>query len=376
MAEGVIPSGTEDEIKGKFLVYEERGRYMAEVNGKVMSAREAVERFVHDGDELVIGNYTVGSCAELVYEITRQGKKGFTLYSQSGIFDVEVLVAGGCVERLVSTYVMRSGGKKGGSAVERALNAGTLQIEDYTNFEYNARLVAGMHGFSFMPVLEGVMVTDIFRRRGFMGENKFRIIKCPYTGKEKLTVPAAEPDVCVIHVQRADSEGNAQYWGAMGSVAAAALASKKIIVSCEEIVDHGIIESSPHLTIIPGYRVNAVVEVPWGAHPTEVLGYYNVDTFMYNSLFTAAAATASGLQAWMEEWVYGCPDRAHYIDHYIAKFGSETLDELRAKPFYSAPADYGAAFTSHWDREGRERSMGVTLPELEQLLKERGKVYG
>jgi len=349
---------------------------MAEVSGKVMSAREAVRRFVRDGDELVIGNYTVGSCAELVYEIARQRKKGFTLYSQSGIFDVEVLVAGGCVDRLVTTYVMRSGGKKGGSAVERALNAGTLQIEDYTNFEYNARLVAGMHGFSFMPVLEGVMVTDIFRRRGFMGENKFRVIQCPYTGKDKLTVPAAAPDVCVIHVQRADAEGNAQYWGAMGSVAAAALASKRIIVSCEEIVDHEIIQSSPHLTIIPAYRVNAVVEVPWGAHPTEVLGYYNVDTFMYNSLFTAAAATASGLAAWMEEWVYGCPDRAHYIDHYIARFGSETLDELRAKPFYSAPADYGAAFTSHWDRDGRERSMGVTLPELEKLLKDRGKVYG
>ena len=349
---------------------------MAEVSGKVMSAKEAVDRFVHNGVSLVLGNYTVGSCAELVYEIARQRKKGFTLYSQSGIFDVEVLVAGGCVDRLVTTYVMRSGGKKGGSAVERALNAGTLEIEDYTNFEYNARLVAGMHGFSFMPVLEGVMVTDIFRRRGFMGENKFRVIQCPYTGKDKLTVPAAAPDVCVVHVQRADAEGNAQYWGAMGSVAAAALASKRIIVSCEEIVDHEIIQSSPHLTIIPAYRVNAVVEAPWGAHPTEVLGYYNVDTFMYNGLFSTAAATADGLAAWMEEWVYGCPDRARYIDHYIARFGSEALDELRAKPFYSAPADYGAAFSSHWDREGRERSMGVTLPELEKLLKDRGKVYG
>jgi glutaconate CoA-transferase subunit A len=108
--------------------------HMGEVNGKVMSAQAAIAKFVHDGDELVIGNYTVGSCAELVYEITRQGKKGFTLYSQSGIFDVEVLVAGGCVDRLVTTYVLRSGGKKGGSAVERALNAGTLEIEDYTNF--------------------------------------------------------------------------------------------------------------------------------------------------------------------------------------------------------------------------------------------------
>ena len=348
---------------------------MEEANGKVMSAAEAVSRFVHDGDELVIGNYTVGSCAELVYEIARQRKKGFTLYSQSGIFDVEVLVAGGCVDRLVSTYVMRSGGKKGGSAVERALNAGTLAIEDYTNFDYNARLMAGMHGFSYMQVLEGVMATDLFRRRGFMGENKFRVIKCPYTGKDNVTVPAANPDVCVIHVQRADKFGNAQYWGAMGSVAAAALASKKIIVSCEEIVDHEIIQSSPHLTIIPAYRVNAVVEVPWGAHPTEVLGYYNLDYFMYNGLFSTAAATADGLKAWMDEWVCGCANRAAYIDHYIRQFGSAALDEIKAKPLYSAPANYGAAFHSRWDREGKERSMGVTRAQLEVLLKERGKLY-
>jgi glutaconate CoA-transferase, subunit A len=347
---------------------------MGELNGKVMSAREAVKKFVHDGEELVIGNYTVGTCAELVYEIARQGKKGFTLHSQSGIFDVEVLVAGGCVDRLVTTYVMRSGGKKGGSAVERALKAGTLEIEDYTNFDYNARLVAGMHGFSYIQVLEGVMATDLFRKRGFMGENKFRVIRCPYTGKDQLTVPAANPDVCVIHVQRADKFGNAQYWGAMGSVAAAALASKRIIVSCEEIVDHEIIQSSPHLTIIPAYRVNAVVEVPWCAHPTEVLGYYNFDSYMFG-LFSSAAASADGLKAWMDEWVYNCPDRTSYLDHYIMKFGSDALQELRAKPFYSAPANYGSAFSSRWDQEGKERSMGVTREQLENLLKERGKVY-
>ena len=80
---------------------------MTETNGKIVSAKEAIERFVHDGDHVVIGNYTVGSCAELVYEIIRQGRKGFTLYSQSGIFDVEVLVGAGCVDRLVSTYVLR-----------------------------------------------------------------------------------------------------------------------------------------------------------------------------------------------------------------------------------------------------------------------------
>jgi glutaconate CoA-transferase subunit A len=332
----------------------------AEAKSKIMTAKEAIRKFVNNGDHLVIGNYTVGSCAELVYEVIRQQKKGFTLYSQSGIFDVEVLVGAGCADRLVTTYVIRAGGKKGGSAVERALKAGTLEIEDYTNFDYNARLVAGMHGLNFIQV--------------FMGEDKYRVIQCPYTGKNLLTVPAANPDVCIVHVQRADKDGNAQYWGALGSVAAAALASKRIIVSCEEIVEHDIIQSSPHLTLLPAYRVNAVIEVPWGAHPTEVLGHYNIDSFMYG-LFMMADSTADGLKTWMDEWIYGCENRTAYMDRYIQRFGSSVLDGIRAKPFYSAPANYGSAFSTRWDREGRERNMGMTLEELEKTLKERGKLY-
>jgi glutaconate CoA-transferase subunit A len=348
---------------------------MLDMKSKVMTAKEAISRYVNNGDHLIIGNYTVGTCSELVFEVVRQGKKGLTLYSQSGIFDVGVLVGGGCVDRLVTTYVYRAGGRDGGSAVERALQAGTLEMEDYTNFQYNARLLAGMHGFSFMQVLEGAIPTDIFKKRSFMGKNKFQIIQCPYTGKEILTVPAANPDVCIVHVQRADKHGNAQYWGALGSVAAAALASKRIIISCEEIVEHDIIQSSPHLTIIPAFRVDAVVEVPWGAHPTEVIGYYNMDRNFY-IMFYMADMTEEGLKSWMDEWVYGCKDREAYLDHYIAKYGYHMLNAIKAKSYYSAPANYGAAYTSSWDYEGKDRVMGVTLEELEKIMEERGLLYG
>ncbi|MBU2511999.1 hypothetical protein KJ966_11730 [bacterium] len=343
---------------------------MALARDKVMSAKEAIHRFVNSGDHLIIGNYTLCACAELVYEVVRQEKKGLTLYSQSGVFDVEVMVAAGLVDRLVTTYVLRSGGKSGGSAVERALKAGTLELEDYTNYNYNAGLVAGMHGFSFIQVFEGLIVTDLFKKRSFMKENKYRIIKCPYSGKDILTVPAMNPDVCIVHVQRADKFGNAQYWGALGSVAAAALASKRIIVSCEEIVEHDVIQSSPHHTIIPAYRVDAVVEVPWGAHPTEVVGYYNLDRLAYG-LFQAAAATKDGLKAWLDEWVYGCKDRNAYIDHFITKMGNQALNRLKAKAYYSAPANYGAAFTSPWDSNNKEIYMGVTLEEMEKIMTER-----
>lgn len=347
---------------------------MSEERNKIMTAKEAISKYVYDGCSLILGNYTVGASMALVYEVARQQKKNLTVYSQSGVIDVEVLVAAGCVNRLVSTYVYRGGGRAGGSAVERALQAGILQMEDYTNFQYNARLVAGMHGFTFIPVLEGVIDTDLFRKRTFLGEDKYRIINCPYTGKEILTVPAANPDVCIVHVQRADKYGNAQYWGALGSVAAAALSSKRIIVSCEEIVEHDVIKSSPHLTLIPSYRVDAVMEIPWGANPTEVIGYYNLDRFMF-SLFAMACGDAKAMQAWMDEWVFGCKDREAYIDRYAQKFGSGTLDSIRAKAFYSAPANYGSAFTSIWDGEGRERNMGVTMEEFETFLKDKGALY-
>ncbi len=349
--------------------------HMQESRDKVISAGEAVSRFVHDGDQLVVGNYTVSMCTALVYEVVRQAKKNLTVYTQSGSLDIEILVAGGCVDRLVTTYVLRAGGKAGGSAVERALQAKSLQIEDYTNYQYNARMVAGMHGFTFMQVFEGAMVTDLFKKRSFMGEDKYRVLSCPYTGKKILTVPAANPDVCLVHVQRADRMGNAQYWGALGSVGAASLASKRIIVSAEEIVDSEMIRSSPHLTLIPSYRVDAVVHIPWGAHPTDVCGYYNADNVMWG-LFWEAATKAESLRAWMDEWVYGCPDRQAYLDRYQGRFGPEILDRIRAQQYLSAPVNYGPAFTTLWDEQGRERSLGLTLEEIEKILAERGKFCG
>ena len=345
------------------------------MKSKVMSAAKAVSRFVSDGDHLIIGNYTVCTCAEIVCEIARQQKKGFTLYSQSGILDVEILVAAGAVDRLITAYVMRSGGKNGGSAVERALKEKSLELEDYTNFNYNARLMAGMHGFPFMQVLEGVMATDIYAKRGFMGEDKFRTIECPYTGKELLTVPAANPDVCILHVQRADKFGNAQYWGAMGSVISAALASKKIIISCEEIVEPEVIRSSPHHTIIPAFRTSAVVEIPWGAHPTEVVGYYNLDRLFYG-MFQQAAATADGMKAWMDQWVFGCADREEYIKKYIDTFTKKGLSRLNALPYYSSPANYGSAFSSPWNEDGKEQHMGITPDDVTKIMDERGLFHG
>jgi len=181
-------------------------RKMVDSKNKVMSLKEAVSNNVKDGDELILGNYTLSMCVALTSEVIRQKKKHLTVYSQSSHIDLEYLAAANCIDKLVTNFITVVGGTGG---VIRRMKRGDIEVEEYSNFHYNARLQAGMYGFSFMPVLEGVIETDLFKKRTFMGENKFKVIKCPYTGKEILTVPAANPDVCIIHVQRADKFGNA-----------------------------------------------------------------------------------------------------------------------------------------------------------------------
>src|SRR5664280_633628 len=212
------------------------------VSSKVMTTKEAISRFVHDGDSVITGNYTEGLPMSMLFEIIRQGRKGLTYYSQSGSMDAEFLVAGDCLEKMCSAFIHKWGGRGAGSMVERYQRAGKLQVEDYTNFTYNARLAAGAYGYSFMPVLPAIIDSDVFKVR-----------------RDIPVVPAANPDVCLLHVQRADKYGNAQHWGGLGSTVHACLASKTIIVSCEELVDYDIIKSSPHHTIVPGFRVSAVI---------------------------------------------------------------------------------------------------------------------
>jgi glutaconate CoA-transferase subunit A len=257
--------------------------------------------------------------------------------------------------------------------VERYQRAGRLEVEDYTNFTYNARMAAGAYGYSFMPVLPAIMDTDVFRVRGFMGENKFGVLRCPFTGRDIPVVPAANPDVCILHVQRADKHGNAQHWGGLGSTVHACLASKTIIVTCEELVEDDVVKSSPHHTIVPGFRVSAVIEEPYGCHPSELPGYRNPDRTMYN-LINNAICSEAGLASIFDEWVYGQPDRASYIRHYVQVFGQETLDRYRARSFYSAPANYGVAFESGWDANGRALNLGVDKEGLEELIAQRGEL--
>jgi glutaconate CoA-transferase subunit A len=340
---------------------------------KVMTTREAVSRFVKDGVSLITGNYNESMPTSLLYEIIRQGRKGMTYYSQSGSIDGEFMVFSGCVDKMVSAFIYKWGGSQRGGIIEQYQRAGKLQIEDYTNFTYNARLAAGAYGYSYMPVLPAIMDSDVFKYRSFMGDQKFGTTTCPFTGKTIPVVPAANPDVCVLHVQRADKFGNAQHWGGLGSTVHACLASRTILVTCEELVEHDVIRSSPHHTIVPGFRVSAVIEEPYGCHPFEIPGYRGLDTAMF-SLINQAFKSDDGLRKHMDEWIYGLPDRAAYMKHYVEVFGQQMLNRYLARSFHSAPANYGIPFQSGWDNNGISNDLGVDMQGLEKLIAEKGDI--
>jgi len=139
-----------------------------------MSLKKAISDNVKDSNELVLGNYTLSMCVALASEVIRQKKKHLTVYSQSSHIDLEYLAGADCIDKIITNFISVIGGT---GCVIRRMQRGDIEVEEYSNFQYNARLQAGMYGFSFMPVLECAIDTDLFRKRTFMGENKFKIIK-------------------------------------------------------------------------------------------------------------------------------------------------------------------------------------------------------
>ncbi len=338
---------------------------------KRMTAREAVERFISDGDSVAIANCLYGTPYALIHEMIRQGKKGLTVFQQGGIDEIDQLLLGGCVSRLIMAYNFRVAGERIETVLERALRRGEVEVEDYSNYTLLAMLQAGAMGYPFLPVMSGIRETDVYRKETICAGQKFGEVECPFTGEKVVVVKGRNPDVAILHVQRADKSGNAQLWGALINSKWACLASSRVIVSCEQVVDRDTIMRTPHLTIVPSFRVCAVVEEPWGAHPSELLGFYDYD-MIFRSLLFMQTMSEEGGRAWMEEWVYGVADRQEYLQHYADRFGLKYLNELRAKPYTSIPADYGASGRHAWDENGVSFNFQLTREEFMQAMEEKG----
>ncbi|TFF97761.1 MAG: CoA transferase subunit A [Promethearchaeota archaeon] len=338
---------------------------------KTMSLKDAVDKYVHNEDMLALCNFLHANPYASIHEIVRQEVKDLTVAVASAIEEVDLLLSGGCVSKIITSYYHRAGGRRYKRELDRALFDNEVEIEDYTNFTMCAMFMAGALGYEFIPVMDSPKTTDIFDVRTFRKENKMKIIESPFSGKETLVVPALNPDVAIVHVQRADKYGNSQFWGSEGTVKWTALSADKIIVTCEEIVAHEKIKRSPFLTEIPSFRVSAVCEVPWGAHPSPVAGYYNTD-IMFRSMYFGKALSNLGNEQFMKEWVYGMKDRVEYMKHYRDRYGEEPLSYLQVHEYMSDQINMGYKKT-YW-QDDFCYNLAINREEYKKLTEEQGEL--
>jgi glutaconate CoA-transferase subunit A len=291
--------------------------------------REAVAAHVRDGDTVVIEGFTHLICFAAGHEIIRQKRRDLTLCRLTPDLIYDQMIAAGCARKLVFSWAGNPGAGSLHAFRRAAEGKGPpLELEEYSHFGMVARLSAGAARLPFWT-MRNYMGTDLPRVNPMI-----RSVSCPYTGEELSTVPALNPDVTIVHAQRADAQGNAQIWGLLGVQKEAAFASDRVIVVVEEIVDESAIRADPNRTVIPGLIVDAVVVEPWGAHPSYAQGYYDRDNEFYIG-WEKISRDPAALARYLDEFVYGLADRAEYVE----KCGD--LERLRASERVCAGVNYG-----------------------------------
>jgi glutaconate CoA-transferase subunit A len=304
------------------------------MTGKLVSIREAIANHVRSGTHVLMG----AQLEQMIpfaagHEIIRQNCRNLTLSGPISDALFDQLIGAGCVEAVRAAWVGNvSAGL--GHCFSRAMNESqpqTLHMVDYSNFTCALALHAGALGVPFLPT-RSTLGSDLLKNN-----DSLREFQSPVSDENLVAVNALRPDVAIIHVQRADEQGNAHLWGNLGVAVDGARAAKCVIVIAEEIVAPHIISSDPNRTLIPGFTVAAVVHEPLGAHPSPVQGYYGRDHDFFGDYHTQSRA-AEGFAQWLDRWVLQVSDRRDYI----RQLGAERIANLAVREHaYSAAADFG-----------------------------------
>jgi glutaconate CoA-transferase subunit A len=303
---------------------------------KLLTMRDAIAELVPNGASVALGlqmeqmiPFSAG------HEIIRQKKRDLTLIGPISDILFDQMIGAGCVRHIIAAWV---GNVMMGSAYNfrRWVESGQGKVTNLTNFGVALALQAGAMGVPYLPT-RTALGSDIARDNEFFAE-----IESPFAAvggqQDKLhAIKALAPDVTLVHVQRADREGNAHCWGNFGVMIEGVRAAKKVIVVAEELVEAEVIASDPNRTVIPGFLVSAVVESRYGAHPSPVQGYYKRDDAFFQQ-YHKNTKTPAETNAWLEGWVFGVRDRKEYIE----RLGVERVRELGVKQHaYAAAADFG-----------------------------------
>jgi glutaconate CoA-transferase, subunit A len=295
------------------------------MNGKVTTMKEAIKRNVEPGDLLFIGGAIHGTPSAAVAEIARQRINHLGLIAI--LVNLSPLIAEGLVDNVLTAYAMTD--ERQSYMLQRAkLKYGVkVSFKEYSHFGLALGLFAGYMGIPFMPT-KSHLGSDMMK----YNEN-IQSIDCPFTGGQIGVIKAVVPDVGIIHVQRCDAEGNAQRWGSMGVDFEGINASKKVIITTEKVVENDVIQRDPNRTIIPGYRVNAVVEQPFGAYPTHLAGCYNEGTAGFGGM-----GDEESCNKYLDNTIKSVKDWNEYLERLKSVYGNDVLEQIRIKnPLLSDP---------------------------------------
>ena len=300
--------------------------------GKVTTMADAVADLVRDGDTVAIEGFTHLISFAAGHEVIRQRKRDLTLCRLTPDVVYDQMVAAGVARKLVFSWLGNPGV---GSlhAIRRRIeqpDGAPLELEEYSHFGMAGRYAAGAAKLPFFP-LRSYAETDLPRVNPHI-----RTVVSPFGGETVYAVPPLNPDVAIIHAQRADASGNTQVWGLVGCQKEAAFAARRVLVVVEELVGEDVIRADPNRVLIPGLVVDAVVVCPRGAHPSYAQGYYDRDNRFYLE-WDAISRDPRRLADWLDEWVYGTRDHAEYL----AKLGETRWKELTPGPAPSGSVDYG-----------------------------------
>jgi 3-oxoacid CoA-transferase subunit A/glutaconate CoA-transferase subunit A len=309
--------GWHDPDENRAWVRENKPRGLVD---KRMSVHDAVERFVRDSDMVAIGGFGhIRVPMALVYEIIRQRKRDLIVAGKTAVHDIDILIGGGCVGKVEVAYSFGHEMRGLSPAGRRAVESGQVKVvAELSNATYQWRFLAGMMGIPFIPV-RNLAGTDTFAHSSAIQ------VTDPWSGKPVVLIPAAYPDVALIHVPRCDRFGNAQIDGIPSEDIELARSARRVLVTTEEIIDEQVIRREPGRTAIPFYVVDAVCEVRRGAHPTQMPYLYFFDEAHIAEWLTLAK-TEEGAQAYMQKYVYDVPDYAAYLE----LIGDERFKELWA----------------------------------------------
>lgn len=296
---------------------------------KLTSLNKAISEYVKDGDTVYAAGFTHLIPFAAGHEMIRQGKRNLVLARATPDLIYDQMVAAGCARKVIFSY-MGNPGVGSLRIVRSEIQAGRLEWEEYSHFGMISRLQAGASGLPFMPMNQ-TAATHLEA-----ANPNIKRVQDPYSGQDVIVVPALIPDVAIVHVQRADKDGNAHLWGIIGEQKEAAFAAKRVILTAEEIVDEKVIRSDPNRTIIPGFIVDAVCQVPHACHPSYAQGYYDRDNTFYLE-WDQISSSIDTVKKWLDEWVYSIPDHETYWN----KLGNETHLHLEVKPRPSYPINYG-----------------------------------